>query len=360
YEVYSKNGEKKEKEVKKFDWTQEEGEKEEHDHYMIKEIKEQPKVAKRLLKTFKTSQKKDLNRFLDLIEDHEKVIFTSAGTSYHASLLGVYYLQKAGVEAQALIASEFQNYERVDEDTLVIAVSQSGETMDVLEAIEFSKEKGGTIASIVNVPHSSIQRKSKESLEIHAGQEVCVAATKTFTNQVLTLTKIAERLGMDSNIAGISEEIKEVIERNEEEVKELAKELSDKEDIYVLGRGTTYPVSREIALKLKEIPYIHAEGMMGGELKHGTLALIEEGTPVISLIPQESDEIISNVKEVEARGANSLRISSGSDRFYLPENPSSFALSSTTIGFLLAYYIAKEKGRPIDKPRNLAKSVTVK
>ncbi|MCJ7450764.1 MAG: isomerizing glutamine--fructose-6-phosphate transaminase, partial [Candidatus Nanohaloarchaeota archaeon QJJ-9] len=132
YEVYSKNGEKKEKEVKKFDWTQEEGEKEEHDHYMIKEIKEQPKVTKRLLKTFKTSQKKDLNRFLDLIEDHEKVIFTSAGTSYHASLLGVYYLQKAGVEAQALIASEFQNYERVDEDTLVIAVSQSGETMDVL------------------------------------------------------------------------------------------------------------------------------------------------------------------------------------------------------------------------------------
>ncbi|MDY6788538.1 MAG: SIS domain-containing protein, partial [Candidatus Nanohaloarchaea archaeon] len=299
-------------------------------------------------------------KLVERIDDKEKVIFTAAGTSYHAALLGVYYLQKAGIEAQALIASEFKNYERVDEDTLVIAVSQSGETMDVMEAIEYSRSLGGDIASIVNVPYSSIQRESDISLEIHAGQEICVAATKTFTNQVLTMLHIADRLGLDLDLESISSKVSQVIKDNEPLVEEMADELVRKDDIYVLGRGSTYPIAREIALKLKEIPYIHAEGMMGGELKHGTLALIEEGTPVISLIPEEDDDILSNVEEVETRGARSIRISPYYGEFDIPINGAGFPIYSATIGFLLSYYIAKERNLPIDRPRNLAKTITVK
>jgi glucosamine--fructose-6-phosphate aminotransferase (isomerizing) len=358
--VFDRSGEPVSREPEEFEWDQEAREDDSFDHYMIKEIKEQPEAVDRLLRSLEKNQTESLADCADRVAAAEKVIFTAAGSSYHASLLGVYYLQRAGIDAQALIASEFQNYERVDEDTLVIAVSQSGETMDVLEAIRYSREKGADVAAIVNVPHSSIQRESDVSLEIEAGQEVCVAATKTFSNQVVTMLALARELGADVSLDGLGSELREVIERNEERVKDLADELEDRDDLYVLGRGPTYPIAREVALKLKEIPYIHAEGMMGGELKHGTLALIEDGTPVLSLIPYEDDDILSNVKEVEARGARSIRVSPFYEGFDLPEDPVRFSLYSTTLGFLLAYYIARRKDLPIDKPRNLAKSVTVK
>ncbi len=344
----------------KFEWEEHGKDKAEYDHYMHKEIHEQPDTIERLMKTFETSQKENMDKLAKKIEDSEKVIFTAAGTSYHAALLGVYYLQRAGVEAQALIASEFKNYERVDDNTLVIAVSQSGETMDVMEAIEYTRDLGGDVASIVNVPYSSIQRESDISLEIHAGQEVCVAATKTFTNQALTMLYLAGEMGLDLELEDIGRNVHKVIERNEPVIEELAEEMVDKGDMYVLGRGSTYPIAREIALKLKEIPYIHAEGMMGGELKHGTLALIEEGTPVLSLIPEKNDEILSNVEEVETRGARSVRISPHYGDLDIPINGAGFPIYSATIGFLLAYHIAHRKGLPVDKPRNLAKSVTVK
>lgn len=360
YQMYEAGGGAVDREPRTFDWEETEQGKEEYDHYMIKEIHEQPQAIRRLLQTFETSQEEELDDMVERIEDAGKVIFTAAGTSYHAALLGVYLFQRAGIEAQALIASEFQNYERVDDDTLVIAVSQSGETMDVLEAIDYSRQKGGDIASIVNVPHSSIQRESSVSLEVHAGQEICVAATKSFTNQVVTLMAVADGLGLDIGLESVADEIASVIEDNEPRVRELSGDLEDADDLYVIGRGPTYPISRELALKLKEIPYIHAEGMMGGELKHGTLALIEEGTPVLSLIPEEDDAIISNVEEVEARDANSIRVSPHYGAFAMPEEPTKFALYATTIGFMLSYYIAKRRDLPIDKPRNLAKSVTVK
>jgi len=358
--LYNREGEEIEREPRTVDWEDRDVGKEEYDHYMLKEIHEQPQAVQRLRHSLEETQDEEFRKFVQLVEDAEKIIFTAAGSSYHASLLGVYYLQQAGFEAQALIASEFQNYERVDEDTLVIAVSQSGETMDVLEAIKYSKEQGGTIASVVNVPHSSIQRKSTASLEVHAGQEVAVASTKAFMNQVVTLMDVAEELGRDFDMQGLGEELERVIELNEPKIRELAEELEDASDVYLIGRGATYPIAREMALKLKEIPYIHAEGMMGGELKHGTLALIEEGTPVISLIPEEDDEILSNVKEVEARGARSIRVSPYYGDFDLPKDCSRFAMYATTLGFLLSYYIAKRRDLPIDKPRNLAKSVTVK
>lgn len=355
------DGKEIEKEGKTLNWEQEGSGRGDFEHYMLKEINEIPRGIEKLENSLKTTQKDRMKRFAEEIQRHGKVIFTAAGTSYHASLLGVYFLQKVGVEAQTLIASEFENYERVDENTLVVAVSQSGETKDVLEAMEYSRERGADVCSITNVPHSTVERKSDTNLRIEAGQEICVAATKTFTNQLFLLLKLAGELGYDISMEGFAGKIKKFIRKNEPQTKKLAKKLKGEEDVYVIGKGETYPVAREIALKLKEISYIHAEGMMGGELKHGTLALIEEGTPVVSLIPEEDSEILSNVKEVEARGARSIRISPNYGEFEVPEGGNGkFAFYSTVLGFLITYWTARERGLPVDKPRNLAKCVSVK
>ncbi len=360
YEFKNSKGETKEKEPREFDWNQKPSEMGEFDHYMRKEIQDIPNSIKRLETSLNNSQKKNLERLVEEIEKHDKILFTASGTSYHASLLGVYFLQKLNLNAQTLIASEFKNFERADENTLVIPISQSGETKDVLEAIEYSKKKGAKIASIVNVPHSTIEREADINLRVKAGQEICVAATKTFANQLYLLQKITQKLGGEVQLQDLPDEIRKTIETNEPKIKELAKKLANKDDIYLIGRGITYPIAREMALKLKEISYIHAEGMMGGELKHGTLALIEDGTPVISLIPEKDSEILSNIEEVEARGAESIEISPFHGDFEFPHHDSAFAFYSTVLGFLLAYWIGREKGLPIDKPRNLAKSVTVK
>ena len=357
---YDSSGKNVVKKSQMFFWPEEKAPKK-FEHYMIKEINEVPEAAARLLSSLAAEQKEKLKRLIALVKKSHKTIFVAAGTSYHASLLGVYFLNKAGVEAQAIIASEFKDYSFIDKKTLVVALSQSGETMDVIEALKVAKERGAKIVSIVNVPYSTIQRMSGLSLELSAGQEVCVASTKTFTNQALLLLSLAVGLGYKAGIASMPEELRKVFEQ-EGTIKELASKLARAKDIYLIGRGLSYPVSREIALKLKEISYIHAEGMMGGELKHGTLALIEPGVPVIGLV--DNTEIISNLKEVQARGANVLSIADCETEFagirLNISNEPAFALGATMVGQLLTYYIAKEKGLPIDKPRNLAKSVTVK
>jgi glucosamine--fructose-6-phosphate aminotransferase (isomerizing) len=363
YQFYDRRGNTVDKEVKEISWSVSEEKKAAYDHYMIKEIHEEPEAVTRIIRSLSHEQHKKLLRLNEMIHRAHKVCFVASGTSYFASLLGVYFLNRVGIASQAIIASEFRHFVHVDDDTLVIAISQSGETMDVLKALKFAQKNGATIASIVNVPYSSIQRMADLSLEILAGQEICVAATKTFINQISLLLSLTHLNGLSINLDTLADRITETIQENEETVRTLAHTLSTKKDIYVLGRGLTYPIAREIALKLKEIPYIHAEGMMGGELKHGTLALIEEGTPVIALIPRGDDEMISNTKEVEARGAHVITISNDaslSPAFHLTTSKDEkFAITATTIGQLLAYYIAKEKDLPIDKPRNLAKSVTV-
>ncbi len=363
YTFYDKDANPIEKEVQEFEWGFSEEKKEEYDHYMIKEIKEEPQAVERIIHSLNNEQHQKILDFNEMIHSAKRVCFVASGTSYFASLLGVYFLNKVNIESQAIIASEFRHFIHVDDETLVIAISQSGETMDVLKALKFAKKKGATIASIVNVPHSSIQRIADLSMEILAGQEICVAATKTFINQISLLLYLAALNDLSVNLTTLSQRIRETIDLNEEKIQTLAKELSSKRDIYVLGRGLTYPIAREIALKLKEIPYLHGEGMMGGELKHGTLALIEDGTPVISLIPRGDGEMISNTKEVEARGARVITISNDDslspDFLLTTSKDEKVAITATTIGQLLAYYIAKEKGLPIDKPRNLAKSVTV-
>jgi len=361
YTFYDKDGNEINKQIQEFSWEQEESQKQEYKHYMIKEIKEEPKAVKRLLLSLKTEQKSIFNKFVKLIKGSRKITFVAAGTSYHASLLGVYYLHKCGIEAQTIIASEFEHFIGVDEHTLVIAISQSGETMDVIEALKYAKKNKAKIASIVNVPYSTILRMSQLSLNVLAGQEICVAATKSFVNQVTVLLAIARELGFKINLENLSEKISEVF-NNEAKIKEIAKSIYKTKDLYILGRGLSYPVAREIALKIKEISYIHAEGMMGGELKHGTIALIENNTPIISLISNKDYNMLSNTKEVEARGAKIIKITNefDGDIKINTSNDGKFGILATILGQLLTYYIALEKNLPIDKPRNLAKSVTVK
>jgi len=356
------NGKKSlKKKIITFEWNKEEVTKKKFKHFMIKEVFEQPSTSKRLLDSFKTTQKQKLNAFADMVKKSKRVVFVSCGTSYHASLIGAMLMRKIGMNAHTVIASEFESFLKVDKNTLVIAISQSGETMDVVTVLKEAKKQGSKIASIVNVPYSTIQRLSDLSIETVAGQEICVAATKTFTNQIVTLLALAKKLGVKENLEGIPARIKQTLEKNETKVKALAKKLYKKNDVFVLGRGMSYPIAREIALKLKEISYVHAEGMMGGELKHGTIALVEKGTPIISLIPNHDADMISNTKEVEARGADIIIISDAMGRFYVPNcNSGEFAIYACMIGHLLSYYIAVLRKLPIDKPRNLAKSVTVK
>ncbi|MDI6721179.1 MAG: glutamine--fructose-6-phosphate transaminase (isomerizing) [Candidatus Aenigmarchaeota archaeon] len=351
------------KEIQHFEWKSQEEGKEQYEHYMLKEIHEEPEAAEQLIKSLKYEQKEKLNELKKMIGASKRVVFVAAGTSYHASLLGVYFLNKAGIEAHTIIASEFRNFTLLDENTLVIAITQSGETMDVIEALRGIKQKGVKIASFVNVPYSTVQRMSNISINICAGQEICVAATKTFVNQIIALAYLATMLGYKNEIEKMPEKIEKLLGM-EESIKSIAKTLKSERDIYIIGRGFSYPVAREIALKLKEIAYIHAEGMMGGELKHGTLALIEEGTPVISLIPEGDAHIISNTKEVDARGGRIISISNSNHDGYetikiSSEDDVSFSILAAVTGQLLTYYIAKEKELPIDRPRNLAKSCTV-
>jgi len=362
YEFYNAAGKRIKKEVKEFKWSRQEEGKHEHPHYMIKEIHEQPLAAERLIRSLEGEQAGKVARFVELMKNAERVVFTAAGSSYFATLLGVYFLNKQNVMAHTLIASEFENYVYVDNKTLVIAVSQSGETMDVISALKYAKKRGARIASIVNVPHSTVQRMSEVSLEIMAGQEVCVAATKTFTNEVIALLFLASKFGFQVDFESLPLQIEKTIASNEEKAKELARSIYKKNDMYILGRGLSYPSAREFAHKLKEIAYVHAEGMMGGELKHGTLALIEEGTPVFSLIANSDPDMVSNTREVEARGAKVFTVSVSEDAdFQVPAtNRGVFSILAVIIGQLLAYYIAVQRGLPIDKPRHLAKSVTVK
>jgi len=364
YTFYDSEGKEIKKGIYEFTWaiSQEESV-QSYPHYMIKEIHEQPISSQRLISSLDGEQHDKITKIANLVKNSKRVVFTAAGSSYYASLLGIYFLNRTGINAHTLIASEFQNFMLVDKDTLFIAISQSGETMDVVAATKWARERGAKIVSLVNVPHSTLQRMSDISLEIHAGPEICVAATKTFTNQVIALLYLSSLLGFSVNMKTIPEKIDYVIKENEECIKRMADELYEKKDIYIIGRGLSYPPSREMALKLKEISYIHAEGMMGGELKHGTIALIESGTPVIALIPGKDFDMYSNAKEVEARGARIITIANMMDSDFKMDitiNDGKFAILSVVIGQLLTYYIARKKGLPIDKPRNLAKSVTVK
>lgn len=377
------------KDVYKVTWDVEAAEKGGYDHFMIKEIYEQPKAIKETLSPRLTNDMKikldDINMTKEEIEKFNKVYIVACGTAYHAGLLGKVLIEKyVKVPVIADIASEFRyNNPFIDENTLMIVVSQSGETLDTFEALRLAKSKGARIMAVTNVVGSSIARESHDVLYTWAGPEIAVASTKAYTTQMVSLGLIA--LDMAVKKGSITEEeyneaIKELnqlsdkvakILKDEDSIKKISEEIHQAEHLFFIGRGVDYDVAREGSLKLKEISYIHSEAIQAGELKHGTLALIEKNTPVIALAAQDRlyDKMLSNIKEVKARGAHVIavakkgnkEIEKSADRvIYIPDvmDELSSVLSVVPLQ-LLSYYVAALRGCDIDKPRNLAKSVTV-
>ena len=359
------------KEIETINWTPEMAEKEGYDHFMIKEINEQAIAVKNTL-----TQKDNIQQIIDEIGDIKRICFVACGTSYHASLTGKYLLESlAGIPTDVILASEFKySANTLDEDTLVIFISQSGETADSLKALDVANETSKTLG-IVNVAGSSITRRAKYVIQTQAGPEIGIAATKTYVAQ---LTSIYLFVALLSNNQELLDELNKVPDyiaeslNDVEYIKSISKRYNFARDFFYLGRGYTYPTALEGALKLKEITYIHAEGYAAGELKHGPLALIDKNIPVVVVIPPGDNyrKTMSNLEEVKSRGAIVLAVGSSDDESLKAKANDVIAINSN-VGEIIAplvyvvplqlisYYITLEKGYDPDKPKNLAKCVTV-
>ncbi|MBQ6873335.1 MAG: glutamine--fructose-6-phosphate transaminase (isomerizing) [Clostridia bacterium] len=351
------------------------------EHFMLKEIYEQPEAVEKTISAFDfETVKKKIN-----LQKVKNIFITACGSAYHAGVLGKYVIEPlAEIPVQTDIASEFR-YRRpvIGEDTLVIIISQSGETADSLAALRLAKEKGCQVLSVVNVRESSVSDESDCVILTQAGTEIAVATTKAYSAQLAVMYLLAVHLAFErgrieekskevflSQIEQIPESIREIL-RRESELRRIAREIKDSGHLYFIGRNTDYAIALEASLKMKEISYIHCEAYGAGELKHGTLSLIEEGTPVFALACNDTvfRKTASNIKEVRARGGRVYcftaeryadEIEGCESVTAIPEfNP--FFIGSLEIVplQLLSYYTAREKGCDIDKPRNLAKSVTV-
>jgi len=375
-----KTGEIKDKKVHEIDWTLEMAEKQGFPHFMLKEIHEQPKAIKEAI----YGNVGKIGKIAREIADYEKIYIVAMGTSYHAGIVGKYLFQRLVKKVPVVEdASEFR-YEfedLIDEKTLVIAITQSGETADTLAAIKLAKKKGAKVLSIVNVVGSMATRISDLVIYTHAGPEIGVAATKTYATQLTVLTMLATALAKHLKTA--EEEYLRELEAQlhempryvevalgyEDKIKALAEKLKEKRDFFYIGRGISLATALEGALKLKEISYIHAEGLSAGELKHGPLALIEDGVPVVAIAPSGKtfEKMVSNIQEAKARGAfiislgDSEELKKVSDVWIkMPEIDEVLSPMIYIVPLqLLAYYLAVLRGNDPDKPRNLAKSVTV-
>ena len=322
-EIMKTDGTKVDKEIYNVEWDVEAAEKGGYAHFMLKEIHEQPKAVKDTLSPRVDKDGmvniKDLKLDEDYIKRINKVYMVACGTAYHAGLIGKAFIEKyANIPVVADIASEFRYANPfIDENTLMIVVSQSGETADTLAALRLAKEKGAKVLAVTNVVGSSIARESDYVFYTWAGPEIAVASTKAYTTQIIGLALISLHMALKrgtideikvKEIVGqiwkLSDKIEMILNR-EEEIKDMANEIHTSEDIFYIGRGLDYYLALEGSLKLKEISYIHSEAMAAGELKHGTLALIDKKTPVIAIATQDSlyDKMLSNIKEVKARGA---------------------------------------------------------
>ncbi|KZE39877.1 glutamine--fructose-6-phosphate aminotransferase [Bhargavaea cecembensis] len=350
-------------------------------HYMLKEIDEQPAVLRKIIQAYQDENGKlSLEReTLEAINHADRIYVIAAGTSYHAGLVGKEYFEKlAGVPTEVHISSEFgYNMPLLSEKPLFVFISQSGETADSRQVLVKIKEIGHPSLTVTNVPGSTLSREADHTVLLHAGPEIAVASTKAYTAQVAVLAILAalaaeakgKEIGFDLvQELGIAANAVQTMIVRKEEMEGLSFDFLElSRNAFFIGRGLDYFVSLEGALKLKEISYIQAEGFAGGELKHGTIALIEEGTPVFALATQEavSPNIRGNVKEVGARGAKSCIISmegieEEGDRIVIPSvHPMLTPLVSVIPLQLISYYAALHRGCDVDKPRNLAKSVTV-
>ena len=388
--ITNRQGEPVTKKVFEVNWNAEAAEKGGYEHFMLKEIHEQPKavrdtMSQRIAKDGKSIVMDELKWDADYLNSFNKIYIVACGTAYHAGLVGKFYIEKlARTVVEVDVASEFRYREPiVDENTLFIAVSQSGETSDTLAAMKESKRLGAKTLALTNVVGSSIAREADQVLYTWAGPEIAVASTKAYTTQIVLFfmlalymaeikgtqkpERVAELIAMLKDIPnGIGNTLSDV-----EPIKTFAKQYGFNEDVFYIGRSLDYDVALEGSLKLKEISYIHAEAYAAGELKHGTLALIVEGVPVIALATQKSvyEKTLSNIKEVKARDAVVIGIASEGDEelekyvdhvIRIPETDELLIPILAVVPLqLLAYYAAITRGCDVDKPRNLAKSVTV-
>ena len=353
-----------------------------YSHFMLKEIHEQDNLAKKLIDMYLENKDTIINK-MPCFDKYEKIDIVACGSAYHAGMIGKSLIEEYGdIPVSVNLASEYR-YKKLflNDKTLVIAISQSGETADTLASVNIAKQNNADTLGIVNVALSSIARVCDNVLYTNAGPEIAVATTKAYSMQVLMLTLIALNIGVSKNLIDkdkldyiinnyrlLPSKIKEEINKN---YSDIAKQIYNKNDIFFIGRNVDYALAMEGSLKLKEISYLHAESYAAGELKHGTISLIEEGTPVIAVVTDDKiyEKTISNIKEVKARGANVILITNDKldvngdfyDSKIVVSNLHNLVNSLITIVplQLIAYEVAKMKNLDIDKPRNLAKSVTV-
>ncbi len=387
--IYNDRGQRVSRDVFHVNWDADAAEKEGYDHFMIKEIHEQPKgISETLLR--RVDEKGDINldgiaMTKEDIEGFNKIYIVACGTAYHAGLVGKSVIERlAKIPVEVDVASEFRYRDPfVDDRTLFIAISQSGETLDTLAALREAKAKGARILSVVNVVGSSVARESDDVFYTWAGPEIAVASTKAYTTQLICMYLIALYMGrtkgvlsdgeydrMMGELKALPEKVAEILSR-EEQIAFLAKKYHHKEHVFFIGRGLDSGVSYEGSLKLKEISYVHSFAIAAGELKHGTIALMDTDSLVIALATQDQlyEKMVSNIVEVTARGARVIGMAKegrteieqvADEVIYIPDCCDEVTPVLSVIPLqIFAYYVAKERGCNIDKPKNLAKSVTV-
>lgn len=387
--IFDENKNEIKRDLYKVTWDVEAASKAGFDHFMLKEIYEQPDGIKdtllRRLDDNRSIKLDDIKLTKEDLEKITKVYIVACGTAYHAGLVGRYAIEKfAKIPVETDIASEFRYRDPfVDENTLLIVVSQSGETADTLAAVREAKTKGARVLAITNVVGSSVARESHDVFYTWAGPEIAVASTKAYTTQLVAFYMIALDLALKKGtvtrefydsmvnaLEGTAVKVEKTLDKFKA-IEKIAYEIKDNNSAFYLGRGLDHAIAMEGALKMKEISYIHTEAFAAGELKHGTIALIEEGTPVIVLATQDAlfEKMISNIKEVKARGAHVIAIAKEGNTeiekvadkvIYIPQVDDVIAgIVSVIPTQLLAYYTSIARGCDVDKPRNLAKSVTV-
>ena len=389
YTVLNQRAQELERRVSKIDWDLDQIERGGFDHFMLKEIFEQPATVEncmrgRLLPDQGTSKLGGLNMTDEELLRFDNILITACGTSWHSALIGEHMLESlARIPVEVEYASELRYRNPIVTDkTLCIVISQSGETADTLAAMREAKARGARTYGIVNVVGSTIARESDGGIYVHAGPEIGVASTKAFTSQVIALLLFTLKLARLRNLSmvdgksiieemqALPKKIQSILDRADE-VEKIAEEFRNAQNFLYLGRGYSFPTALEGALKLKEISYIHAEGYPAAEMKHGPIALIDANMPVLFIAPHDSvfDKVVSNVQEVKARGGRVIAITTRDEaslegkldyEFRIPETKDMLTpvLASVPLQ-LLAYYIAVKRGTNVDQPRNLAKSVTV-
>ncbi|MCM3631051.1 glutamine--fructose-6-phosphate transaminase (isomerizing) [Paenibacillus glycanilyticus] len=390
-ELMTTEGEFISKEIYHVDWDLVTAEKAGFDHFMLKEIYEQPKAYRdtmlgRIAEDGKSVNLQELTMTADYVKSIRKVHIVACGTAYHAGMVGKTVIESlARIPVETDVASEYRYRSPIiTPDTLVIVVSQSGETADTLAALREAKRNGARVLAITNVVGSSVAREADDVLVTLAGPEIAVASTKAYTSQLVVFylfgLHLAGILGTkdEATVAGLITAMNELPEQvesildNAPVLKQVAESISHHKSLFFIGRGVDYAVAQEGSLKLKEISYIHSEAYAAGELKHGTLALIEEGIPVIALVTQEElyEKTLSNIKEVKARGAHVLGLANAGNEVEVGKSvdelfaiPKTLPLLTPALSVvplqLISYYASLALGHDVDKPRNLAKSVTV-